>query len=145
MSEDLAGRINGWRCQPPPEGIGARFREACGKITYAVHVHHGVTPMFLACRASGHEPDHPDNPCKGTGVSLMYPSDPAPRHVIDAIAWEWYKPDAAELAQMRKRARRRARRGDHSEFGAVEHVLKGGLLLRPLTDAGRELLERSAA
>lgn len=118
-----AGRINGWECR---RSLHRPDDPDCGRITYAIHVHDGVTPMFLACRASGHEPDHPDNPCTGIGVSLMYPTAAPPKHVLDAVAWEWYSPDDAERVKL--------------DRGSLEHVLKGGLLLRPLTDAGRELL-----
>lgn len=131
MSE--RGRINGWRCEPSP--VTSEARPYCGQITYAIHVHRGVTPMFLACHASGHEPDHPDNPCSGNGVSLMYPDGDPPPHVIGAVAWEWYMPDAVEI----KRLRKRERQGKENP-GVVDHVERGGLLLRPLTDAGRALL-----
>lgn len=48
----------------------------------------------------------------------MYPSPPIPDHVVGAVAWEWYRPGAAEL------------RGMNDELVA----------LRPLTDAGRSVL-----
>lgn len=131
--DDLTGRINGWRCEKSPFHPDG---PACGRITYAVHVHHGVTPMFLACRAAGLEPDDPANECKGQGVSLMYPDADPPAHVVAVVAWEWYRPDAAEM----KRLRKKARRGDHQAAGLLDHVEKGGLDLRPLTDAGREFL-----
>jgi hypothetical protein len=127
---DLTGRINGWLC----DGRGGRPGiPTCGRITYAINVHHGVTPMFLACRAEGVEPNEAE--CKGMGTSLMYPENDPPAHVLDAVAWEWYKPDAVEMKRLRKRERQ-----GKDNSGTVEHVEKGGLLLRPLTDAGRELL-----
>lgn len=110
--EDLTGRINGWQC------------DTCHEVAYCVHVHNGVTPMFLACRAEGVDPE--EAKCKGTGKSLWYPSDPPPPHVIDAVQWEWYTPTPAEL--------RVRSQGDR------EHVRKGGVLIRPLTDEGRRLL-----
>lgn len=111
------GRVNGWICQ------------SCGVPTYCVHVHHGTTPMFLACRAEGLPPD--DAECKGTGVSMGYPRPMPPRHVVTAITFEWYKPEEDEyrrlLAQMR------------------DHVDRGGLLIRPITDAGRAAFARRYA
>lgn len=115
------GEVNGYRC------------DRCGRHTYVVHVDGGVTPMFLACRADG-EP-----PACGTGTSLMYPRPPIPAHIRAAVAFEWYSPGASELKRLRRRARQR---GDD---GTVEHVELGGLLLRPLTDAGRQALEDGAA
>lgn len=103
------GEINGWRC------------DECGHHTYVVHVDDGVTPMFLACRATAG--------CKGTGVSLMYPAPPVPQHVIDAVAWEWFKPTRRAVRRMEPEMR--------------QHIEMGGLELRRLTDAGREALDYS--
>ena len=113
MSEDLTGRVNGYRCKD------------CGKHTFVVHVDNGVTPMFLACRAEGVEPA--DAECKGRGVSLMYPPPPTPPHIVEAVAWEWYKPTRRELREM--------------DTAMLDHVKRGGLMLRPLTDAGRAALK----
>lgn len=123
MSDDLTGRINAWECKPP---VYHPDVEVCGLHTYCVHVHHGVTPMFLACRASGHEPDSEENTCKGQAVSLTYPESMPPRHAIESVKWEWYKPEDDEFAQL--------------DDGSRQHVEMGGLLLRPLTDVGREIL-----
>jgi hypothetical protein len=108
------GEINGWTC------------DYCGQTTYCVHVDDGVTPMFLACRAEGVEPN--EAKCKGMGRSLMYPPAPPPPHVLAAVRWEWYEPDRFERARL------------DPISGELEHVEKGGLLLRSLTDAGRELI-----
>jgi hypothetical protein len=97
------GEINGWRCAD------------CGAHTYVVHVDDGVTPMFLACRAT--------EGCKGTGVSLMYSRPPVPQHVIDAVEWEWFRPQDRAVRRM--------------EAGMRDHIKRGGLDLRRLTDAGR--------
>lgn len=113
----LAGRINGWLC------------DDCGVVTYCVHVDDGVTPMFLACRAEGVEPAGAE--CKGMGKSLMYPRAAPPAHVVAAVRWEWYAPDAAERTTL--------------EGGLAEHVAQGGLLLRLLTDAGRDALRNRTA
>lgn len=106
------GEINGWRCS------------TCLRVTYYVHVDDGVTPMFMACRASGKDPG-PDS-CGGMGASLMYPSALPPAHVVAAVQWEWYKPTFIELEGM--------------DAGAREHVGRGGLLARQLTKAGRAIL-----
>lgn len=112
----MSGRrseVNGWTC------------DLCGRTTYVVHVEDGVTPFMLACRAEGVDPR--DARCDGMGTSLMYPPPPVPEHVLRAVAWEWYAPGREELkaqdAQMRA------------------HVERGGLMLRPLTDAGRAVLK----
>lgn len=109
MAENLTGRINGWRCQ------------ACGAVTYCVHVDHGVTPMFLGCRVT--------DGCEGMAVSLMYPAAAPPAHVVWAVEWEWYRPTDKQ-----------ARRMERKSPGMLDHVRQGGLALRPLTDTGRELL-----
>lgn len=117
-----AGEINGWVCN----GLGNHEGQyPCEGITYAIHVDEGVTPMFLACRAEGKEPE--DAQCTGTAVSIMYPPPPVPESVIEAVAWEWYMPDAEEKATLGE--------------AMLDHVEKGGLMLRKLTDAGREALK----
>lgn len=97
------GSINAWVC------------DRCAAPTVSVDIEDGVTPMFLACRATPG--------CKGRAISRGYPKGEPPAEIIDALAWEWYRPTP-------KQARR---------MGAdmAEHVAKGGLDLRPLTDAGR--------
>lgn len=118
------GAINGWRCDGKGHRAGEDRAPKCGRITYAIHVDEGVTPMFLACRAEGVEPD--DAECKGMGTSLMYPSAPPPDDVLDAVAWEWYAPDDREKKAM--------------DAAVRAHVENGGLLLRQLTDEGRGLI-----
>lgn len=93
----------------------------CGKHTYCVHVDDGVTPMFLGCRTT------PD--CLGTGTSLMYPPPPIPEHVREAVEWEWYRPGEVEMRTL---------------AGALAyHIRQGGLHIRRLTDAGRDVLAAS--
>lgn len=104
------GAVNGWRCS------------ACQAVTYCVHVDQGVTPMFLGCRRDG---------CLGTGTSLMYPPPPVPAHVLNDVAWEWYKPSKKQL-----------KRFDRKNPAMAEHIRLGGLALRELTDAGRLELEK---
>jgi hypothetical protein len=113
------GLINGYCC------------DTCGRHTYIVHVDDGVTPMFLVCRVDGQEPEA--NPCKGMGTSIMYPPPPIPSHVVAAVRWEWYEPDLEELGRL------------DPISGELEHVERGGLLLRPLTDVGREEMRRVVA
>jgi hypothetical protein len=90
------GRHNAYRC------------DDCGAYTVVVHVDAGVTPMFLACRAT--------ESCRGRGVSLGYPSGPIPAHLLPA-RWEWYRPE----------------RGDRvlRDVALRQHVEQGGLVLRP--------------
>lgn len=86
--------------------------DVCGGYTTTIDVDDGVTPMLLACRASGEE-----GKCTGMARSLGYPSGPRP-DAIPSPAWEWYKPGDLELMQI-----------DQELF---EHVRKGGLLLRKI-------------
>jgi hypothetical protein len=113
------GEINGYTC------------DDCARKTYIVHVDDGVTPMFLACRADGIDPSQQQPParCQGRGVSMMYPNGLVPQDVLEAVAWEWYAASKTELKRMKR---------DEPEM--YDHCIKGGLLLRPLTDAGREAL-----
>jgi hypothetical protein len=108
--EDLTGRINGWTC------------DICGVVRYVVHIHHGVTPMFLSCKEAL---------CKGMGISIMYPDPPAPQHVIESVQWEWFQPTKSRLKHMTPEMQ--------------EHIKRGGLDLRPLTDEGRAVIRRSNA
>ena len=105
-------RINGWTC------------DTCGKTTYCVELDEGVTPMFLACRAEGVDPR--DAVCKGRGTSLMYPDAAPPPYVLAAVRWEWFRPSPRAVRRM--------------EPGMRDHIERGGLDLRPLTDAGRAAL-----
>lgn len=82
----------------------------CGGYTVTVDIHEGVTPMLLACRASGRLGD-----CDGRAVSAGYPTGPRPAHIPEP-AWEWYRPTP-------KAARRMSDDMRH-------HVEMGGLALR---------------
>jgi hypothetical protein len=88
----------------------------CGGLTVVVHVDDGVTPMFLACRRT--------DGCTGMAVSSGYPSTPAPADVAALLAWEWFRPTGRALRELSDEMR--------------DHVARGGLDLRPLTDAGRQ-------
>jgi ssDNA-binding Zn-finger/Zn-ribbon topoisomerase 1 len=122
LPEDTTGQVNGWYCP------------TCGQVTYGIHLHHGVTPMFLGCRAT------PD--CTGVAASLMYPWSRRLSEADDRLpAWlgrpgtgvtlEWYMPDDQELLEL--------------EPQALDHVRNGGLLMRPLTSDGMRLLESHLA
>lgn len=89
--------------------------DACGLLTVAVHVDEGVTPMVLACRRV--------EGCPGMGKSLFY----VPLHpdVVELLAWEWYRPTERWTRRQDPEMRR--------------HIEQGGLVIRPLTDAGRVL------
>ena len=86
-------RVNYYKCQECSMGIFTVDREK------------GVTPMFLACRAT------PD--CNGMMVSSGYPHDDW--FSLTPVKYEWYKPDLDDI------------QGDE-----YEHVIRGGLLLRRL-------------
>lgn len=100
----------------PAGALNAWTCSTCGGLTVAVHVDEGVTPMFLACRAA--------LGCVGRSVSSGYPSGSVPPHVLGALAWEWYRP-----------SERWARRQGPE---MLNHVRRGGLAIRELTDAGRQ-------
>jgi len=102
--------INGWYCS------------TCGQVTVVVHVDAGVTPMFLACRATPG--------CAGVGQSLGYPPIIPSNEVLDTVAHEWAVPSRTQMKAWK-------RAGDPM----YDHVARGGLVLRPLTDDGRRVLD----
>lgn len=102
--------INGWYCSN------------CGQVTVVVHVDAGVTPMFLACRATPG--------CAGVGQSLGYPHDTPSNEVLATVAHEWAVPSRSQMKAWK-------RAGDPM----YDHVARGGLVLRPLTDEGRRVLD----
>lgn len=89
--------------------------EKCGGYTVTVDVAEGVTPFMLRCRATGEV-----GKCDGWAYSAMYPTGPRPKR-IPAPAWEWYRPDRSEYVGSSEQMR--------------EHFDKGGLALRPRTNA----------
>lgn len=93
----------------PPPNYNAWKCEACGKLTVCVDIHSGVTPMYIACRRTVE--------CRGMAISAGYPTDPIPERVMKNLAWEWYRPSATEFATL--------------SAEATEHVMNGGLMLRP--------------
>src|SRR3954452_18392660 len=113
----------------------AYFCDTCNHYIVTIDVDEGVTPMFLACRYLG-DPRDPKNTCEGTSHSMMYPEepwpefDPAGRPIPTTPTWEWYKPDRDEMILLRREAKRTMVTRE-----IVDHVDKGGLLLRPISGA----------
>jgi hypothetical protein len=105
----------------PAGAVNAWMCDVCGAITAAVHVDGGTTPMFLACRST--------EGCTGCAVSAGYPPS-FPDHVLAAIAWEWHTPTSTQM--------KRWRRTDPAMY---EHCRMGGLVLSPLSPAGRTKLK----
>lgn len=101
-----------------PGAVNAWKCDDCGGLTVAVHVDEGTTPMFLGCRRTPG--------CKGRAVSSMYPEPPIPADVLGLLAWEWFMPSAKKIRRMEPEMR--------------EHCRQGGLVIRPLSDAGRQAL-----
>ncbi len=90
------------------------YRCPVGHFTVTVDVAVGVTPMFLGCKIPG---------CKAMAVSSMYPKTPRPPEV-PAPKWEWYKP-----------TEKQAKKKEAKYPGTLDHVRRGGLLLRERTAA----------
>lgn len=90
----IAGAINAYVCRD----------KNC--LTIVQHVDKGLTPNYMACQAPG---------CIGTARSMNYPPDP-PQKVIDAVRWEWYRPDLEEFRQLNPEIK--------------QFVMGGGLILR---------------
>lgn len=85
--------------------------EECGQRTTTINAVDGTTPFMIRCRGT--------IGCKGTALSQLYrvSQDLLPRY-------EWYKPDGAEIETL--------------DRATLEHVARGGLLLRRLDGEGRE-------
>lgn len=97
---------------PGPGAINAYACPVCSKLTIVIHKDKGVTPMFLACRITPG--------CDGRAESIGYPPPPAPPKVVAAVRWVWYRPSKKEFNKL--------------EPAAKDHVSRGGLLLRRLTE-----------
>ena len=95
----------------PHHSMNGYSCDQCGGMTMTIDVHVGVTPMFLGCRAT--------EGCSGTGVSRSYPPK-LPPEGHRSPEWEWARPDADAFAELSESMR--------------EHVLRGGLVLRPRTN-----------
>ena len=77
--------------------------DTCHGETVTIDTDKGVTPFMISCRVT------PD--CKGFMVSSFYNCHPS-----RVAQYEWYRPETID--------------GFAPE--TIEHVMKGGLLLRPL-------------
>jgi hypothetical protein len=86
--------------------------QECHGNTVTVDVDVGVTPFFLGCKKLG---------CNGMAQSSFYPKGPKPAHIPNPD-WEWYKPTLKQ-----------AKRKESKYPGTLDHVQRGGLLLRQRT------------
>lgn len=84
---------------------------ACNRVTITIDRHPGVTPAFV-----DHARFDPDTRCPGMTASLNYPPD-IPRDTV--ASHEWYRPSEDELVLV-------------GNDQVVNHVMHGGLLLRPI-------------
>lgn len=91
----VAGAINAYVCN------------LCYRLTVVQHIDKGVTPKYMACQAT--------RGCEGSSRTMNYPPDP-PQKVVDAVRWEWYRPDLKEYRQLNPEIK--------------QHILTGGLCLR---------------
>lgn len=96
-----------------------------GCLNVTVDVDEGVTPFMIGCEFTGRI-DRPLNPffakdgkCIGNATSCFYPTGPKPSNIGEPTH-EWYKPEKKEYEKLHKLE--------------IEHVERGGLLLRPRTD-----------
>ncbi|WP_431977593.1 hypothetical protein [Micromonospora haikouensis] len=97
--------------------LNAYYCTSCAGFTVTVDTARGTTPSMLACRAG-------DGSCGEMAVSLSYPTS-WPAGAPLEPEWEWYRPVGEELSDLRD-----------EEPEAYDHVVRGGLLLRPYR-AGR--------
>lgn len=87
--------------------------DTCQTVGAARDLHPGVVPAYI-----DHQRWTPGSLCPGLMRSLDYP-----RHVVLHPTHEWYRPSETELL-----TRGREPGGDR----VMDHVLRGGLLLRPI-------------
>ena len=93
------------------ERLNAYYCDQCLRYIVTIDTDAGVTPMFLACRATPG--------CTGRSVSMGYPKQPWPTEAPEPIpTHEWYRPSA-------KWARRKGPE-------MLRHVQDGGLTIRAL-------------
>lgn len=95
--------------------------EDCKGLTITRDRHPGVTPMFVS-----HEQFDPATRCPGRTASLGYPTAELP------AGWEpsheWYRPSEPALLGIDSN-------GIASRDAIIDHVLRGGLLIRPIPAA----------
>lgn len=85
--------------------------KACNGLTMTYDRHPGITPMFV-----DHKRFDPNSRCPGMAQSLGYPAEAPPAEW--SPSHEWYRPAEDELLRF--------------SDAAINHVLSGGLLLRPI-------------
>jgi len=84
--------------------------DGCQGISLTYDRHPGITPAFV-----DHRRFDPSTRCPGMGISLGYPADAPPGW---EASHEWFRPSEDVLISL----------GD----AAINHVLNGGLILRPI-------------
>lgn len=116
------------------ERVGERnayYCQTCRGYIVTVNLNDGTTPFMLACRVKG-EPGDPDNDCRGLMRSMYYPAQPWPKTddydnpIPTEPTYEWYILDPIEW----KRLAKKARHGDSASEQTLDHITRGGLLLR---------------
>lgn len=93
--------------------------QECGGKTVTVDRDEGVTPFMIGCRVNGQEPDR--ERCTGMMHSAFYRD---PSAYLTEPEWEWFSPTPEELTAYVENIDPRA------VVGTIEHVEKGGLLIR---------------
>jgi hypothetical protein len=99
------GKLNAYVCTPSPLPSSI-IKSGCGYSITTIDRDTGVTPMFVKC---GH--------CGGVATSRMYRTTCTPEEATH----EWFRP-ASELELPK----------GHTLESVKEHLLNGGLLLRPI-------------
>lgn len=85
--------------------------DGCQGLTMTYDRHPGITPAFV-----DHRRFDPNTRCPGMGRSLGYPADAPPAEATPSH--EWFRPSEDVLLTLAD--------------AAINHVLAGGLLLRPI-------------
>lgn len=111
--------INSDKIPTPPAVNAYQCRRRKGHIIVTIDTHPGVTPMFMQCKYQF---------CPGSSNSMVYPTGPLPDVLKTAPLWVWYRPSELELVR------------DHDGY-TVEHVSKGGLLLRKSDQSYYQFME----
>lgn len=121
-------KVNGYAC------------DTCGQAVVTIDKHPGVTPAFVSHGQFGVE-------CEGTTTSSWY----RVRQELGVYAThEWYRPSADELLDYHALAAGPTPVGHAaaSEWamagGTVDHVMRGGLLLRKIPDGSDTIVEALA-
>lgn len=106
----------------PPSYNGYKCERRSKHNIITIDIHPGVTPMLVRCKE-----DH----CDAWMTSFGYPNNgegPVPTHYRHYPLWLWYRPSMGEFLNL--------------EPQVTDHVMQGGLLMRP---AGVTLDEWEAA